>query len=88
MLSSPLIKKILTNWYVPFLLDSNFLHCLKLFLLPDLLISIGSLFHNDGPLYDVTHYSNHCSILLRVALTFEKMNVYLCYWVQKENKFH
>ena len=53
MFSSPLIKKILTNWYVPFLLDSNFLHCLKLFVLPDLLISIGSLFHNDGPLYDV-----------------------------------
>ena len=52
MLSSPLIKKILTNRYVPFLLDSNFLHCLKLFVLPDLLISIDSLFHNDGPLYD------------------------------------
>ena len=27
--------------------------CLKLFVLPDLLISIGSLFHNDGLLYDV-----------------------------------
>ena len=52
MFSSPLIKKILINRYVPFLLDSNFLHCLKLFVLPDLLISIDSLFHNDGPLYD------------------------------------
>ena len=51
MFSSPLIKKILTNRYVPFLLDSIFLHCLKLFVLPDLLISIGSLFHNDGELY-------------------------------------
>ena len=52
MFSSPLIKKILTNRYVPFLLDSNFLHCLQLIVLPDLLISIGSLFHNDRPLYD------------------------------------
>ena len=52
MFSSPLIKKILTNWYVPFLLDSNFLHCLKLFVLPDLLISIVTLFQNDVPLYD------------------------------------
>ena len=25
MLSPPLIKKILTNWYVPFLLDSDYI---------------------------------------------------------------
>ena len=82
MLSSLLIKKILTNRYVPFLFDGNFLHCLKLFVLPDLLISIGNMFHNDGPLYDVLFKP------FRVALTFEKMTMYLCYWVQQENKFH
>ena len=45
----------------------------------------------------MTHYSNLClvflrvvltSIVLRVALTFEKISMYLCYWVQQENKFH
>ena len=86
MFSSPLIKKILINRYVPFLLDSNFLHCLKLFVLPDLLISIGSLFHNDGPLYDALF--KPLFDILSVALTFEKMTLYLFYWVQQENKFH
>ena len=41
MLSSLQIKKILTNQYAPVLLDKDFLHCLKLFVLPDLLISTG-----------------------------------------------
>ena len=52
MFWSSQVKKVLTNRYAPFLWDSDFLHCLNLFVLPDLLISIGSLFHNDGPLHD------------------------------------
>ena len=43
---------IITNRYAPFFLVSGFLNCLYLFVLPDLLIFIGSLFHNDGSLYD------------------------------------
>ena len=33
-------------------------------------------------------YSNFSSICLRVDLTFQKMIVYLFYWVLQENKSH
>ena len=54
--------------------------------LPDLLISIGSLFRNKEPLYYAL--LKHCSIFLSVALTFEKMTEHLCYCIQQENKFN
>ena len=43
-------------------------------MLPDLLISIGTLIHDDGPLYDKLF--KPLFDFLRVALTFEKMTVY------------
>ena len=63
------------NRYVPLSLNSVFTLRLKLFMLPDLLISSGSLSSIRMDHY-MTHYSNLCSTFLRVALTFEKMTVY------------
>ena len=79
MLSPPQIKKILTNWYVLFLLESNFYIVFEAICAANLLISIGSLFHKDGPPYDALF--KPLFNFLRVALTFKKMTVYLCYWV-------
>ena len=42
--------------------------CSKQFILPDLLISKGSLLHDDEPLYAA--YLNRCSIFLGAALIF------------------
>ena len=60
--------------------------CLKLFMLPDLIISSESFFHNNGLPYDALF--KPIFDFLNCFLTFEKMAVYVFYWVQQETIFH